>query len=171
MMKHTLVLSLGLLAALSSLSAPARADIDLQGALLVGTGVATSEIDNNPYALQLGGVAELNIDNFVIGFRGTRSVSSNDCDAPCRNVNDLRSLGGDVGYEWDLSILHLGPRVGFGQLKEKDGDIAGGYVEPGGVADVQIAIFTAGVDLRYRFAVKESDLNAFLAYARFGLRF
>lgn len=173
-MKHNLKLSLGFLVALLSFSAPVRADIDLQGALLVGTGVDTGEIDNNPYALQLGGVAELNIDDFVIGFRGTRSLASNEnCSGnpTCRNVTDLRSLGGDVGFEWDLAFLHLGPRVGFGHLKERDGDVAAGYVEPGAVLDAQIALFTVGVDLRYRFAIKESDLNAFLAYARVGLRF
>jgi hypothetical protein len=95
----------------------------------------------------------------------------NDCEGPCRNVKDLRTLGGDVGFEWDLVFLHIGPRLGFGYIKERNGDRVTGYLEPGAVAEVQLAMLAVGVDLRYRVAVKENDLNAFLAYARVGLRF
>ena len=39
------------------------------------------------------------------------------------------------------------------------------------VAELQILMFAVGAELRYRFAVKEDDLNGFLAYARIGVRF
>lgn len=171
-MKHKITLSLGLLAALFLFSAPARADIDLEVSGLIGTGVDTGDAPNNPYSLQLGALGELIIDDFVIGMRGTRSMGNDDdCEQNCPNVKDLRTLGGDLGFEWDLVFLHIGPRVGFGYIKERNGDRRTGYIEPGAVAEVQLAMFAVGAELRYRVAVKESDLNAFLAYARIGLRF
>lgn len=157
-------------------SAPARADIDLAAVALVGTGIDTGDAENNPYALQLGAAGELSINHFVLGVRGTRSLGSDEEDCPpsaaCRNVKGVASFGGDLGYEWDLLLLHIGPRFGFGYLRERSGEkVQGGYIEPGAVAEVQLLMFVLGVDLRYRVAIKESDLNGFLAYARLGLRF
>jgi len=154
-------------------SAPARADIDLEVAALVGTGVDTGDAKNNPYALQLGAVGELTINNFVLGVRGTRSITSDDeeCSRNCRNVKGIRSFGGDVGYSWNILLLHIGPRLGFGYLNERNGERAAGYIEPGAVAEVSLAIFVVGADLRYRVAIKDSDLSGVLAYLRLGLRF
>ncbi|MET0340356.1 MAG: hypothetical protein ABW252_05110 [Polyangiales bacterium] len=177
-MDHKLPLTAALFVALLSFAAPASAEVDFSVGALVGTGVDTGDADNNPYALQLGAFGELILDDFVIGVRGTRSIGSNgDCVGPnCRDVKDLRSFGGDVGFEWDLAMLHIGPRIGFGRLSERDSDDGeskrvAGYIEPGAVAEINLLMFLAGVDLRYRVAFKESDLNAFLAYARIGLRF
>jgi hypothetical protein len=154
-------------------SAEARADIDVEVAALIGTGVDTGDAKNNPYALQLGALGELTINNLVLGVRGTRSLASDaeECTTTCRNVKGIRSFGGDVGWAWNILMLHIGPRVGFGYLNEKDGTRAAGYIEPGAVAEVTVLLFAAGVDLRYRVAFGESDLNGFLAYARVGLRF
>ena len=177
-MNHKLSLTLGLFVALLSFSAPARAEIDVAVAALVGTGVDTGDADNNPYALQIGALGELVLNNWVVGVRGTRSLASDaeDCSISCRDVKDLRSFGGDVGWEYDFLMLHVGPRLGFGRLSERDSDEGeskrvAAYLEPGAVAEVNLLMFAAGIDLRYRFALKESDLNAFLAYARLGLRF
>lgn len=153
-------------------SATARADVAVEVAGLIGTGVDTGDADNNPYALQLGALGELTLGNIVLGVRGTRSIASDeeDCTVECRNVKGIRSFGGDVGYSLNVLLLHLGPRLGFGYLNERDGSRAAGYFEPGAVAEVAVALFVAGVDLRYRIAVKESDLSGFLAYLRLGLR-
>jgi hypothetical protein len=177
-MNHKLPLTLALFVALLSFAAPAAAEIDVGGGLLVGTGVDTGDADNNPYALQLGAYGELVLNDFVLGIRGTRSLGSDpeDCDVVCRDVKDLRSFGGDVGFEWDIAMLHFGPRLGFGRLSERDASEGeskrvAAYLEPGAVAEINLLMFAVGVDLRYRVALKESDLNAFLAYARLGLRF
>ncbi len=160
----------------SSWAQVARADsigIELVG--LLGTGVDTGDVDNNPYALQLGFAADLIAAGYVIGFRYTRSVGTNaDCVGPnCRTVDDLRTIGADLGWDWQLAkILHLSPRFGVGQVRERGDDgLRAPYIEPGGVAEVQIAIVVVGVDLRYRVAIKDSVANGFLAHARFGLRF
>jgi hypothetical protein len=178
-MKQILTLTVGLLVGLFALSGSARADIDVEVAALVGTGVATGDAENNPYGLQLGAVGELSIGNYVIGVRGTRSLGNDDeCGSEvglvrnkCPNVKDLRTIGADLGYAWNVLMLHIGPRVGFGYINEKDGDRVTGYIEPGAVAEVSLLLFVAGIDLRYRVAFGESDLNGFLAYARLGLRF
>lgn len=150
----------------------ARADVDLSGVLLLGTGVDT-DAHNNPYRFQFGGAAELTVSGFVMGFRATRSVASNeDCGtAECAYVNDLRTIGGDLGFDWEVAMFHISPRLGLGYLNEKDGDRVAGYFEPGGVVEAEIGWFVGGVDLRYRLAVKEKPANGFLAYARLGLRF
>lgn len=171
MMKYQLALGLSVLAALFVCSATARADVHLEVAALIGTGVDTGKADNNPYALQIGALGELNINDLVLGVRGTRSLRNDDKCAGCREVKGLRTFGGDVGFDWNLAILRLGPRFGFGYINEKDGSRTAGYIEPGGAAEVGIGLFVAGVDLRYRVALKESDLSAFLAYLRLGLRF
>jgi hypothetical protein len=148
-------------------SATARADIDLEGAFLLGTGVDTGSQPHNPYALQFGGVAELIVSGWVLGFRGTRAISSGDVDKEL----DLRTVGGDLGFEWELSILHLGPRFGVGRVSTKNGDWASVYLEPGGVAEVEIGWFVAGADLRYRIVTEDNDANGLLLYAKAGLRF
>ena len=176
-MNHKHLLGLGLFVAtlLTVLGSggTARADLDLAGGALLGTGVDTGDAENNPYALQLGGFGELVINNVVLGIRGTRSIASDDedCTVRCRNVKGIRSFGGDVGFEWDILMLHLGPRLGFGYLNERDGTRAAGYIEPGAVAEITLLLFAAGIDLRYRVAFGEPELNGFLAYARIGLRF
>jgi hypothetical protein len=176
-MNYKLAPSLALTAVLFALclgfSSEARAEIDLEVAALIGTGVDTGDADNNPYALQLGAVGELTINNWVFGVRGTRSIdtSDEDCEIDCRDVKGIGSFGGDLGYSWNILLLHIGPRLGLGYLYEKDGDRSGGYFEPGAVAEVELLMFVVGADLRYRVAFGESDLNGFLAYARLGLRF
>lgn len=176
-MNHKLAQGIGLLAAVFVLSlgftSDARAEIDVEVAALIGTGVDTGDAENNPYALQLGALGELSINSLVLGVRGTRSLASDDedCTTECRNVKGIRSFGGDVGWAWNILMLHIGPRLGFGYLNEKDGSRAAGYIEPGAVAEVNVLLFAAGIDLRYRVAINESDLNGFLAYARLGLRF
>ncbi|HEX5661277.1 MAG TPA: hypothetical protein VFX59_29005 [Polyangiales bacterium] len=155
---------------------PASADVGLGGGALIGTGVDTGDVDNNPYRLQLGAYGELDIGNFLVGVRGTRSVASNDdCvkgDKSCPNVRDLRTIGGDVGYIWHLPLIHFGPRLGIGHLKEKDGDRVGAYFEPGASLDVHLLVFNVGAEVRYRFVTgTDGDLNAFLAYLRLGLHF
>jgi hypothetical protein len=155
-------------------SSAAALDLDVAGVLLLGTGVDTGDAENNPYQLQFGGAGELTINGFVVGVRGTRSVGSDDdCSTPgCARVNDLRTIGGDFGFDWEFLLLHISPRFGVGQLKERDdGSRVAMYLEPGGVAEVELGWITLGADLRYRIAVDESDANGFLAYFRGGLRF
>lgn len=175
-MNHKLSLVLGMFVALVAVSAPsadARADVDVEVAALIGTGVETDSAPNNPYALQLGAVGELTLGNLVLGVRGTRSKGTNSDCTGCRDVKDIRTIGGDVGYAWKIAMLHIGPRLGLGYIKERDGDRVGGYLEPGAVAEAQIALFVVGADLRYRVALgKDTDnLNGFLGYLRLGLRF
>jgi hypothetical protein len=148
-------------------SASARADIDIEGTFLLGTGVDTGSQPHNPYALQIGGAAELIISGWVAGFRGTRAVSSGDVPKEL----DLRTVGGDVGFEWELALLHLGPRFGVGRISTKNGDWHSVYLEPGAVAEVEIGWFVAGADLRYRIVTEDKDANGLLLYAKVGLRF
>lgn len=169
MMRRT-SLSLALFISCLSIPAAASADIDLAVVALVGSGVDTGDAPNNPYQLQLGAAGELTLSGFVIGVRGTRSLGS-DCDSPCAPVNDLSSFGADLGFDWQFVLLHISPRLGIGRLKERDGDIVAAYLEPGGVAEIEIAILTLGAEMRYRVAVSEPDANGLLAYFRAGLRF
>jgi hypothetical protein len=179
-MKHILTLTVGLFVGLFAFLGSARADIDLEVAGLIGTGAATGNSENNPYGLQLGALGELSIGNYVVGVRGTRSLGNDDeCGSNvvtstvkrCRNVKDLRTIGADLGYAWNIAIVHIGPRVGFGYINEKDGDRVTGYMEPGAVAEVSLLLFVVGLDVRYRVAFGEKDLNGVLAYLRLGLRF
>lgn len=175
-MKYQLALaSLSFVVALA-LSNLARADVGLGGGALIGTGIETGDADNNPYKLQLGAYGELTINNFLLGVRGTRSVKSDpDCRGAsggnCADVNDLRTIGGDVGYIWHLPLIHLGPRLGIGYLKEKDGERVGAYFEPGASLDIHLLLFNVGVEARYRFVTSTPEANGFLAYLRLGLQF
>ena len=172
----TLALSIVPALALCTLAVPARADTDIAGGLLIGSGVDTGDGENNPYQLQIGGFVEVIASDFVLGFRATRTRGS-DVGDPCDPlgshcyVNDLRSIGGDLGFEWDLLLLHLSPRLGIGSVSEVDSGRKALYLDPGGVLDVEVGPFMAGVDVRYRFAVDESDLNGLMVLARIGLRF
>jgi hypothetical protein len=160
--------------ALVTAAVPARAsDTDLAGGILLGSGVDTGDGDNNPYQLQFGGFAELIVNGYVFGFRGLRTIGSNvDCAGiGCRNIEDLRSMGGDFGFEWELLFLHIGPRLGVGRVREVDAGIRAPYLDPGGVAEVELGPFLAGVDIRYRFALGDRELDGLLAYAKIGLRF
>ena len=149
-------------------SHPARADIDIAGSLLVGSGVDTGDSKGNTYAFQIGGQAELIIFGFVAGFRATRAISFRDGPAAL----DLRSLGGDLGWEWSLGPVHVGPRVGLGYVRTLRKDtFESFYVEPGGVAEVQIAWFVVGGDVRYRVVTEDMDRNGLLIYGKLGLRF
>jgi hypothetical protein len=171
----TFALSLTALVALCAITLPARADTDLAGGLLVGSGVDTGDGDNNPYQLQLGGWVELVVDDFILGFKGTRSLGSDaDCSkssSSCHDVEDLRSLGGDLGYEWDLALLHIGPRLGMGTVREVHSGDRAFYLDPGAVLDVELGPFLGGVDVRYRVAVNDSNFSGLLVFARLGLRF
>lgn len=152
--------------------AVAEADVDLAVVGLVGSGVDTGDAENNPYQLQLGAAGELTINGFVLGLRGTRSSGSNEnCGGPCVLVDDLRSFGGDVGFDWEFALLHISPRIGVGRLKERHGNIVAAYMEPGGVAELELGILTLGAELRYRVAFGEPDASALLGYFRLGLRF
>jgi hypothetical protein len=152
----------------ASFSKPARADFDVEGTLLLGTGVDTGGAPHNPYLLQVGGQIELIINGFVIGGRATRAMSLSDLPANA----DIRAYGGDLGYEWEITLLHLGPRVGLGYLStlHKD-DFSSFYVEPGVVAEIELGWFAVGADLRYRVVTADMDRNGFLAYLKIGLRF
>jgi len=172
----SLALSLCVLSSIALLTGPSRAhalDIDLGLVGLIGSGIDTGDAPNNPYRLQLGGAVELTLDGFVLGLRGTRSLgSSADCDTTaCVEVHDLRTFGGDVGFDWEFALLHISPRFGIGRLKERGGSIVSTYLEPGGVAELEIAILTLGVEVRYRAALKDNDASGLLGYFRAGLRF
>lgn len=156
-----------MLGSILSVSAKARADIDVEGTLLLGSGVDTGSQPHNPYALQIGGALELIVNGFVIGGRATRAISSGDVSSEL----DLRSFGGDLGYEWELAILHLGPRFGMGRVSTRNEDFASFYMEPGVVAEVELGWFVAGGDLRYRIVTEDMDANGLLVYAKIGLRF
>jgi hypothetical protein len=177
-MRHNFLLTglLALLVSLVSYAPAARADIDLSGVLLLGSGVDTGKANNNPYAFQFGGAAELTLMRWGVRARGTRSLGTDkgaECNgSPCPPyVKDLRTFGADFGWDWEIAMLHISPRVGAGYINERSGDRVTGYVEPGGVAEIELGWFVAGADVRYRFAIKEGDLNGVLAYARLGLRF
>jgi hypothetical protein len=160
--------------ALSAVAGSARAsDTDLAGGVLIGSGVDTGDSENNPYQLQFGGFVELIIDGYVLGFRGVRTVGSDsDCEgASCAALDDLRSMGGDFGFEWELLMLHIGPRLGVGRVREVEAGLKAPYLDPGGVAEIELGPFLGGVDIRYRVAIGEPELNGLLAYARLGLRF
>jgi hypothetical protein len=165
-MKTHIVLVISVLAALGIGASSARADVDLEGTFLLGSGVDTGDHPHNPYALQIGGAGELIISGWVLGFRATRALSSGDEPAAL----DLRAWGGDFGFEWDLSILHIGPRFGVGRVSTKNGDWHSVYLEPGAVAEVEIGWFVAGADLRYRIVTDTKDANGLLVYAKVGLR-
>lgn len=150
-----------------SLGSVARADIDLSVAALIGSGVDTGDLPHNLYAFQVGGAAELIISGFVIGARATRAITSGDVPRAVQ----LRSIGGDLGYEWELSILHLGPRLGIGHVHQINGDWKSLYIEPGAVAEVELGIFLIGGDVRYRFVTSDMDRAGLLAYGKIGLRF
>jgi hypothetical protein len=165
MRKHILLLAAAML--VLGLSASARADIDLEGTFLIGTGVDTGKNPDNPYALQIGGAGELIISGWVLGVRATRAVSSGD--SPARL--DLRTFGGDFGFEWEIAMLHIGPRFGAGRVSTKDGNWHSAYLEPGAVAEVEIGWFVAGADVRYRIVTDTKEANGLLVYAKLGLRF
>ncbi len=168
MRKYVFLISTAL--ALCTVSQRARADVDLELTALIGSGVDTGDADNNPYALQIGGAAELIAFGYVLGARATRSFGTNASGG--RNVNDLRTIGADLGYEWQLAILHIGPRLGIGQIRERgDGGFSAPYVEPGAVAEIELGLFVVGADVRYRFAINDSIANGFLVYGKAGLRF
>lgn len=174
---RNILLVLGACVMLSAVARPARADSDLSGGLLVGSGVDTRDSDNNPYQLQIGGWVELIYNNYVLGFRGLRTLGEKVEDG-CRRtggcdvvVDDLRSMGADLGYEWTIAILHIGPRLGIGRVREVDAGRRAPYLDPGAVAEIELGPFLAGVDVRYRFALGDSELDGMLAYAKIGLRF
>ena len=173
-MKHHLVLAIGISLAALALSAPARADIGIGGGALIGTGTNIGgHAENNPYKLQVGGYGELDIGNILIGIRGTRSLGSDParCSDRCRDVKDLRTFGGDLGYIWHLPVIHLGPRLGIGYLDEPDGrSRVGAYFEPGFSLDAKLLLFNVGAEIRYRAVAGASDANGFIAYLRLGLR-
>jgi hypothetical protein len=173
-MKHHLALVVGLFVAALAISAPARADVGIGGGALIGTGTNLGgHAENNPYKLQVGGYGELDLGNFLIGIRGTRSLGSDParCDTrKCRDVDDLRTIGGDFGYIWHLPVLHLGPRLGIGYLDEPNGDRVGAYFEPGFSLDAKLLLFNVGGEIRYRVVANAPDANGFIAYLRLGLR-
>jgi hypothetical protein len=169
-MRNTLLL-LGALA-LVSLAAPA-AKADVSGGLLIGSGVETGDSETNPYQLQIGGWVELIHDGYIIGFRGLRTLGENvddSCTSCDLQVRDLRSMGADLGYEWTIAVLHIGPRFGIGRVREVDEGLKAPYLDPGGVAEVELGPFLAGVDVRYRFAPGDRELDGLLVYGKIGLR-
>jgi hypothetical protein len=150
-----------------ALAGSARADFDLAGVALIGSGVDTGDEPHNPYAFQVGGELEMIINGFVVGGRVTRALTSGDVD---RDFH-LLAFGGDLGYEWELAIVHLGPRVAMGQVRQIDGDFKSFYVEPGAVVDIELGWFLIGAELRYRFVTENMDRSGIMALARIGLRF
>lgn len=166
-MRNQLLAVLALLVAVG-LSEPARADFDVEGTLLLGTGVDTGHDNGNVYALQVGGQLELIINGFVLGGRATRAFSTSD--GP--KALDLRAIGGDLGYEWEIALLHIGPRLGMGQIRtlRKD-EFSSFYIEPGAVVEVEIGWFAVGGDVRYRVVTGDMDRNGLLVYGKIGFRF
>lgn len=179
MTKHQLVLLAGLIVSGLFLSVPAHAQVGLGGGALIGTGVnGPSHADNNPYKLQIGAYGELDLGNFMIGIRGTRSLKSNPaaCEVGhCRDVKDLRTIGGDLGYLWHLPLIDIGPRLGIGYLNERHHEPeapkhVGTYFEPGGSVDVKILLLNVGAEVRYRIVAGAKDVNGLIAYLRLGIR-
>ena len=178
MTKHQLVLLAGLIVSAVFLSVPAHAQVGLGGGALIGTGVnGPSHADNNPYKLQIGGYGELDLGSLMIGIRGTRSLASNPdaCPAHCRDVKDLRTIGGDLGYMWHLPLINIGPRLGIGYLNERHHEPeapkhVGTYFEPGGSVDLKILLFNVGAEVRYRIVAGAKDVNGVIAYLRLGIR-
>jgi len=165
-------LYLAVLLAGSSLLPASALALDLAAVALIGSGIDTGDARNNPYQLQFGAAGELTISGFVVGVRGTRSVGSDKaCGVACVRVDDLRSFGGDVGFDWEFALLHVSPRLGVGRLKERNGDVEATYLEPGGVAELELGILTLGAEMRYRLAIGEPDVSGVLGYLRLGLRF
>lgn len=160
---------LGMVVSLCAFSATARADIDLELTALIGGGVDTGSASNNPYALQLGGAAELIVNGYVLGARATRSFGTDS--SAGRRVDDMRTLGADLGYEWEFALLHIGPRLGIGQIRERNDGLRAPYLEPGAVAEIELGLFVVGVDARYRVAIKDSVANGLLVSGKIGLRF
>jgi hypothetical protein len=160
---------------LMGLAAPARADVDLALGALIGSGTSTGDGDHNLYALQYGGFVELIVGGYVMGFRALRARATGPYPtSPGSDVliNDhVRAWGGDLGYEWELLMLHLGPRLGIGRVTMDALDLDALYLDPGGVAEIELGPFLGGVDIRYRVAIGEPELSGLLAYARLGLRF
>lgn len=146
-------------------SAPAQA-LDVEATALIGSGVDTGDNPDNPYALQIGGAVELIVAGWVGGVRATRAISSGETPSKF----DLRTFGADLGWEWEIALLHIGPRLGLGRVSSLNEDFHEFYLEPGGVAEVEIGWFVAGADIRYRVVPDESDVNGLLAYAKLGLR-
>ena len=174
MTKHQILLALGLLVSALALSVPAHADVGLGAGALIGTGANVGgRADNNPYKLQLGAYGELDLGNFLVGVRGTRSLASNPnacTEKKCPDVKDLRTIGGDLGYIWHLPLIHFGPRLGIGYLKERDGERVGAYFEPGASLDVKLLLFNVGAEVRYRIVAAAKDVNGVIAYLRLGIR-
>jgi hypothetical protein len=164
-MRNLIVAAVAVL--LLSVGSSARADIDISAAALLGSGVDTGDLPHNLYAFQVGGTVELIISGFVLGARASRAITSGGVP---REVQ-LRAFGGDLGYEWELSILHLGPRVGMGQVQQINGDFKSLYIEPGAVAEVELGVFLLGGDVRYRFVTSDMDRAGLLVYGKLGLRF
>ena len=105
---------------------------------------------------------------FVGGVRATYALSSGD--VPTRL--DLRTFGGDIGYEWEIAMLHIGPRLGLGYLSTiKRKEFESFYFEPGVVAEVEIGWFVVGGDLRYRIVTERMNMNGVLLYGKIGFRF
>lgn len=162
------LIALAAVGLVAGVSANAKAlDVDIEGVALIGTGVDTGDQPGNPYGFQIGGAAELTINGFVGGIRATRAVDLDDDEYKL----DLRSFGGDLGFDWEFALLHVSPRLGLGHVSALHGDFKSFYLEPGGVVEVEVGWFVAGVDIRYRIVTDETDMNGLLAYARLGLRF
>ena len=152
---------------LSAIATSARADFDIAGVALLGSGVDTGDEPHNPYAFQVGGELEMIINGFVVGGRVTRALTSGDVP---RDLH-LLAFGGDLGYEWELAIVHLGPRVAMGQIRQIDANWKSFYIEPGAVVDIELGWFLIGAELRYRFVTEDMDRSGIMALARIGLRF
>jgi len=165
-MRHTS--SVLLLVALFVVCPTHASALDLSLLASLGTGKSAGPDGENLYAGNVGGAVEFMHEGFVVSFRGIRSFASGGVPGGA----NLVSLGGDAGYEWTfLSLLHLSPRVGLGQLRTRDADVKQLYVEPTVVLDVQVGWFVVGADVRYRVGTRYSDASGLLANARIGWRF
>jgi len=67
--------------------------------------------------------------------------------------------------------LHIGPRLGIGQVREHDDGLRAPYLEPGAVAEVEVGWFVVGADVRYRVAIKDNVASGLLVFGKLGLRF
>ena len=153
----------------------ASADLpDLELGVLGGTGIGSSSDDGSPYRIILGAEAAVIVSNYVVGARYLRTWAEvPEACVDCERIGDLTSLGLDLGYEWELAMLHLGPRLGVGWMWDSGADdaVKDIYLDPGAALDVQIALFVVGVDVRYRVVPSQSSANSGIALAKLGLRF
>lgn len=159
-----------------ALAAPSAAHADLpdvEAGILGGTGVG-SKADGSPYKIVLGAEAALIVASVYVGVRylHTWSELPDVCTTDCQRVGDLNSLGVDLGYDLELWLLHLSPRLGIGWTADTGADdtVRNAYLDPGAAAAIEVGWFLVGIDVRYRVVIGASEGNSGIALGKIGLR-